>query len=79
MLLLAVSERTYASDLRVQHFGMVHRVPEKDHTMSATIIECQDFQRQTRTDHLVRFMMVVIGLCVAAAGIASTIVSLAQM
>ena len=43
--------------------------------MSATIIESHDFQRQTRTDHLVRFMMAVSGLCVAAAGIASTIVS----
>ena len=47
--------------------------------MSATIIECHDFQRRTRTDHLVRFLMVVSGLCVAAAGLASTIVSLAQM
>ena len=47
--------------------------------MTATMIESHDFQRRTRTNHLVRFMMAVSGLCVAAAGIASTIVSLAQM
>jgi len=47
--------------------------------MSATIIESHNFQRQTRTTHLVRFMLTVSGLCVAAAGVASTIISLAQM
>lgn len=47
--------------------------------MSATLIESHNYQRQTRTYHLVRLMMAVSGLCVAAAGVASTIVSLAQM
>jgi hypothetical protein len=42
--------------------------------MSAT-----EFQRQTRTTHLHRIMFAISGLCVAAAGVASTIVSLAQM
>ena len=43
-------------------------------SMSAT-----EFQRQTRTTHLHRIMFAISGLCVAAAGVASTIVSLAQM
>jgi hypothetical protein len=59
---------------------MLHRVSsEEDHAMSATIIESHDYQRRTRINHLVRFVMAVSGLCVAAAGVASTIVSLAQM
>jgi cytochrome b subunit of formate dehydrogenase len=47
--------------------------------MTATMIESHNFQRRTRTNHLVHFAMAVCGFCVAAAGIASTIVSLAQM
>jgi len=47
--------------------------------MSTTIIESHNFQRQTRINHLVRFTMAVSGFCVAVAGVASTIVSLAQM
>ena len=54
-------------------------LPEKANPMSATTIECQDFQRQTRTYHFVRLMLAVSGLCVAAAGVASTLISLAQM
>jgi hypothetical protein len=47
--------------------------------MFATMIESHDFQRRTRINHLVRFMLAASGLCVAAAGVASTIISLAQM
>ena len=47
--------------------------------MTATMIERHDFQRRTRINHLVRFTMAVSGLCVAGAGIASTLISLAQM
>ncbi len=47
--------------------------------MTATMIESHDFQRRTRINHLMRFMLAVTGICVAAAGVASTIISLAQM
>jgi len=47
--------------------------------MSATVIERHNFQRQTRINHLVRFTMAMSGFCVAAAGIASAIITLVQM
>ncbi len=47
--------------------------------MTATMIESHNFQRRTRINHLLRFTMAVSWFCVAAAGIASTLVSLAQM
>ena len=59
---------------------MLHRFSsDEDQAMSATIFESHDFQRQIRINHVVRFMMAISGLCVAAAGVASTVVSLAQM
>jgi hypothetical protein len=47
--------------------------------MTATIIECRDFQRQIRINHLVRFTMAMSGFCVVVAGIASAIITLVQM
>ena len=47
--------------------------------MSATIIESHNFQRQTRINQLVHLTMAISGLCVAVSGIASAIITLAQM
>ena len=76
----SVSERTYIRISRLHHVVMFSRFPhDEDDAMSATTIEIYYFQRQTRINQLVRLTMTASGLCVALAGIASAIITLAQM
>ena len=59
---------------------MFHQFPQdEDDAMTATMIESHNFQRRTRINYLMRFMLAVSRDLRGGGGVASTIISLAQM